>query len=208
MYLGIIKRIQAIPNIYTSYRPNIWSSWGWPSICLWFCKEGLPYLAGPVQVSMGVHLSSVPVEPPLSILDTISFVVGCYPHEKYPRYPDEKYPHEKYQSPYVMKNIPVIRMKNTNILSSQWKIPTYYHPNGKYPTFYPNGNVIGPSTPMKNSSASPGLDTAELQLQRVSVSADLTRGLRPRRRRCRVEMKGRLLHWCWTLGMGQWDNCS
>lgn len=116
-----------------------------------FCKECLPYLAGPVQVS-GVHLSSVPVEPP--------FV-------------DTRYHQFRWVVAIPMKNIPVI-----------------------YPTIYPNGNVIGTSTPMKNSSASPGLDAAELQLQRVSVSADLTRGLRPRRRRCTVEMKGRLLHWC------------
>lgn len=68
MYLEIIKRIQAIPNIYIYIyflqTENLILMGLTVNLLVQFCKEGLPYLAGPVQVSMGVHLSSVPVEPP------------------------------------------------------------------------------------------------------------------------------------------------
>ena len=166
MYLEIIKRIQAIPNIYILLTDRKFDPHGVDRQFACAVLQRRPAIFG--RPRSGFHGSPS--------LQCPSWTPVC-----------------RYSIPSVSLLLVAIPMKNIPVI---------------YPTIYPNGNVIGTSTPMKNSSASPGLDTAELQLQRVSVSADLTRGLRPRRRRCTVEMKGRLLHWCWTLGMGQWDNCS
>lgn len=148
MYLEIIKRIQTIPNIYTSYRPKIWSSWGWPSICLCsFAKKACHIWQAPFRFPWESISPVSQLNPRLSILDTISFVVGSYPHEKYPRYPNEKYQHTIIPMENIPRSIPMVMSLvlllpwKTHQHRQDWTPPNCSFSECPYPQTLPEGYV-------------------------------------------------------------------